>query len=280
MARYLVIGGAGGVGSALVSALQSADHGVVASVLNEAEERLVKNVHPDVRTFRLDLSRPELVLDAVRSGLGDNRLDGVAICAALAPIGVLETSDLDRFARTLDVNVVSALAVFQAVMPYLRESKGRLVMVSSMAGKVAMPFVGTYSASKFALEGLADAMRREVAPQGVRVSLVEPGGIRTPMVDAQLAQVADMIAGLDAEQERLYGAFHRGFQAAAQASHTGTASTADEVAAKLIAALTDAEPQPRYIAGADAEQLIGAGKALGDAEMDGVMAQMILGEPA
>ncbi|HUD28440.1 MAG TPA: SDR family NAD(P)-dependent oxidoreductase [Novosphingobium sp.] len=275
MARYLVIGGAGGVGSALVSALVDAGHEVVASVLNDGEAAAVR---AGVATFELDLSDPAQVAQILRAGIGEGQLDGVAVCAALAPVGVLETADIAQAARTLDVNVLSALAIYQAVMPRLRESRGRLALVSSMAGKVAMPFVGVYSASKFALEGLADVMRREAAPQGVSVSLVEPGGIKTPMVDAQLAQVARMIDELDAEQDRLYGAFHRGFQAAAHASHVGTASTPEDVAAKLVAALTDAAPQPRYVAGADAEQLIGAGRALGDAEMDAVMAQMILGE--
>ena len=280
MARYLVLGGAGGVGSALVEALTGSGNDVLASVLDDREAEAVAARHAGVATFRLDLSHPDSVRGAIAAAVGDGDLDGVALCAALAPIGVLEAVDLDRFSRTLDVNVVSALAVFQAVMPHLRASRGRLVMISSMAGKVAMPFVGAYSASKFALEGLADAMRREVAPQGVSVSLVEPGGIKTPMVDAQLAQEARMIDCLDPEQDKLYGAFHRGFEAAARASHEGTASTAQEVAAKLVAALTEVQPQARYVAGADAEQLIGAGRALSDAEMDGVMAQMILGEPA
>ncbi|WP_159979044.1 MULTISPECIES: SDR family NAD(P)-dependent oxidoreductase [unclassified Novosphingobium] len=278
MARYCVIGGAGGVGSALVSALVQAGHSVAVSVLNANEAAAVAAAHSDVAAFELDLSNPAQVADTLRAGVGEGPLDGVAVCAALAPIGVLETADIAQAARTLDVNVLSALAIYQAVMPQLRASKGRLAMVSSMAGKVAMPFVGVYSASKFALEGIADVMRREAAPQGVSVSLVEPGGIKTPMVDAQLAQVARMIDELDTEQDRLYGAFHRGFQAAAHASHVGGASTPEEVAAKLVAALTDASPQPRYVAGADAEQLIGAGRALGDAEMDAVMAQMILGE--
>lgn len=280
MARYLVLGGAGGVGSALVDALIGSGNEVLASVLDDREAGIVAANYTEVETFRLDLGRPESVRGAIAAAVGDDGLDGVALCAALAPIGVLESVDLDHFASTLDVNVVSALAVFQAVMPHLRKSKGRLVMISSMAGKVAMPFVGAYSASKFALEGLADAMRREVAPQGVSVSLVEPGGIKTPMVDAQLAQVANMIERLDPEQDKLYGAFHRGFEAAARASHEGTASTAQEVAARLVAALTDVQPQARYVTGADAEQLIGAGRALSDAEMDGVMAQMILGESA
>ncbi|HUD90864.1 SDR family NAD(P)-dependent oxidoreductase [Sphingobium sp.] len=280
MARYLVIGGAGGVGSALVSTFKAAGHEIIASVLNDQEAKAVSAAHAEVACFPLDLSDPTSVVDAVRAAIDNGPLDGVAVCAAVAPIGILETANLKQVQRTLDVNIVSALAIFQAVIPSLRASRGRIAFTSSMAGKVAMPFVGQYSASKFGLEGLADAMRREVAGQGVHVALVEPGGIRTPMVDAQLMQVSQMIDALTPEEERLYGAFYRGFRDAAKASHELTASTASQVAAVLVRALTDATPVARYIAGADAEQLIAAAHAMSDAEMDGLMAQMMSGETA
>jgi NAD(P)-dependent dehydrogenase (short-subunit alcohol dehydrogenase family) len=275
MAQYLVIGGAGGVGSAVVSALRQRGDTVIASVLNDKEAAAVAAADSTVRSFTLDLAQPDTVVAAIEAAISADSIDGVAVCAALAPIGVLESSTLADLTRTLNVNVVSSLAIFQAVIPSLRDSKGRLVMISSMAGKVAMPFVGAYSASKFALEGLADAMRRETLAQGVKVSLVEPGGIKTPMVDAQLAQVATMVAALSPEEDTLYGAYYRGFQAAASASHTTTASTPEQVADKVIAALKDADPAPRYIAGADAEQLIGAASALSDAAMDEMMAGMM-----
>ncbi|MFC3443468.1 SDR family NAD(P)-dependent oxidoreductase [Sphingobium rhizovicinum] len=280
MARYLVIGGAGGVGSALVSSLKAAGDDVIASVLNDREAAAVASAHADVATFPLDLSQPASVVQAVRAAIGDNRLDGVAVCAAVAPIGILEMADLDQVARTLDVNILSALAIFQAAIPSLRASKGRIVFISSMAGKVAMPFVGQYSASKFGLEGLADAMRREVAGQGVHVALVEPGGIKTPMVDTQLAQVSQMIEELTPQDDALYGHFYRGFRMAAHASHISTASTPEQVANVVVRALTDAAPAARYAAGADAEQLIAAAHSLSDAEMDAMMAAMMSGETA
>ena len=280
MSRYLVVGAAGGVGSALVSALLARGDSVIGSVLNDKEAAALAAAHPEVPSFKLDLSSPDTVAPAIEAALGASTLDGVAVCAALAPIGVLENASLASIQKTLDVNVVSALAIFQAVVASLRATKGRIVMISSMAGKVAMPFVGAYSASKFALEGLADAMRRETLPQGIHVSLVEPGGIKTPMVDAQLAEVAAMISALTPEEDTLYGAYYRGFQSAAAASHATTASTPEQVADKVLAALTDTTPAARYIAGADAEQLIGAGAALSDAAMDEMMGQMMANEPA
>jgi NAD(P)-dependent dehydrogenase (short-subunit alcohol dehydrogenase family) len=278
MAEYLVVGGAGGLGLAVVTGLRDLGHGVIASVRNDDEAAIITRAHgAAVPTFMLDLGDSQSIAPAIRDALGSRSIDGVAVCAAISPLGILELAPLAEFETTLRVNVVSHLAIFQAAIPYLRASGGTLAFVSSMAGKVAMPFVGGYSASKFALEGLADAMRREVSHTGVRIALIEPGGIRTPMVDAQLEQVARMIGALDAEQDERYGMFHRGFQAAASASHNSTASTPEQIAVHVIAALTDAEPKTRYVAGDDAAQLIEAGKAMSDTEMDALMAQMMQG---
>ena len=112
MAQYLVIGGACGVGSAVVSALRQRGDTVIASVLNDKESTALAATHNDVRSFHLDLGQPDTVAAAISAAIGTERLDGVAVCAALAPIGVLETSTLADLAKTLDVNVVSALAIF------------------------------------------------------------------------------------------------------------------------------------------------------------------------
>ena len=275
MRQYIVVAGAGGVGSRTVAKLRGAGHTVMATVLNDAEAALVEAVNSDVETMRLDLSAPESVLSALKERIARlDRLDGVAICGAIAPLGPLEMADLTVVRRTFEINALSCLAVYQAALPALRKCGGRLAMVSSMAGKAAMPFVGAYSASKFALEGLADSMRREATSQGVSISLVQPGGIRTPMVDAQLRDNAAAIARLTPEEDALYGHLYRGFQVAARASHEDTASEPDVVAEAIVAALTEASPQPRYIVGEDAKQLIGAAASLSDSELDGMFAGM------
>lgn len=278
MAQYIVVAGAGGVGSRVVAALRRAGHSVIATVLNDTEAGAVESADSGVETLLLDLSRPESVLSALKARIaGLDRLDGIAVCGAVAPLGPLESADLTAVRRTFEVNALSCLAVYQAALPALRQSAGRLAMVSSMAGKAAMPFVGVYSASKFALEGLGDAMRREAAAQGVSVSLVLPGGIKTPMVDAQLRDNARAIEQLTPEEDARYGHLYRGFQVAARASHEGTASEPELVADAVVAALTDPTPRPRYIVGADAEQLIGAAHDLSDAELDAMFAGMFAG---
>ena len=278
MSQYIVVAGAGGVGSCVVAMLRAAGHSVIATVLNDEEERAVKAGDPEVESLRLDMSDAEGVLAALKQRIDAlDRLDGIAVCGAIAPLGPLETTPLAVARRTLEINVLADLAIYQAALPALRKSGGRLAMVSSMAGKASMPFVGAYSASKFALEGLADAMRREVQAQGVAVSLVLPGGIKTPMVANQLRDNAAAIERLTPEEDALYGSFYRGFQAAAGRSHTGDASDPEAVAEAVVAALTGADPKPRYIVGEDARQLIDATDAMDDQEVDAMFAQMFAG---
>jgi NAD(P)-dependent dehydrogenase (short-subunit alcohol dehydrogenase family) len=255
--------------------LSEAGHTVTASVLNDAEEAAVRAAGNAADVIRLDLSDPESVLTRLKEYIGTmDRLDGVAVCAAISPLGPLETMPLSLARRTFEVNVLADLAVFQAALAALRDSGGRLVMVSSMSGKASLPFVGAYSASKYALEALGDAMRREVSAQGVAISLVLPGGIKTPMVENQLRDNAAAIERLSPEEDARYGGFYRGFQKAAYESHHETASPPEAVAAAVISGLLDPEPQPRYVVGTDAEQLIGAAASLGDAEMDAMFRDM------
>jgi NAD(P)-dependent dehydrogenase (short-subunit alcohol dehydrogenase family) len=278
LSQYIVVAGAGGVGSCVVAMLRSAGHAVIATVLNDEEERAVKAKDPDVESLRLDLSDADSVLAALRQRIEAlDRLDGIGVCGAIAPLGPLEMTPLSLARRTFEINVLSDLAIYQAALPALRKSGGRLAMVSSMAGKASMPFVGAYSASKFALEGLADAMRREVIAQGVSVSLVLPGGIKTPMVVNQLREVAAAIERLTAEEDALYGVLYRGFQTAASQSHTGDAAEPEVVAEAVVAALTAPDPKPRYVVGEDARQLIAAADAMSDEEADAMFTQMFAG---
>jgi NAD(P)-dependent dehydrogenase (short-subunit alcohol dehydrogenase family) len=107
------------------------------------------------------------------------RLDAVVNNAGIGVGGPIQTVSLDDVRRQLEVNVVGQIAVTQATLPKLRRSRGRLVFISSLNGRVSIPLSGVYNSSKFALEALADSLRVELRPWGVRVILVEPGCIDT-----------------------------------------------------------------------------------------------------
>lgn len=121
--------------------------------------------------------------DAVLAALGETPLVGLVNNAGAPAAGPLELLPLEELRRVLDVNVVGVMAVTQAFLPALRRSGGRIVNMSSVSGRIAMPFAGPYAASKFALEALSDSLRRELLGSGVRVMLIEPGSVRTPIWD-------------------------------------------------------------------------------------------------
>jgi len=119
----------------------------------------------------------------VRAALGQRPLVAVVNNAGVPAAGPLEFLPLDQLRHALEVNVVGVVAVTQAFLPELRRSSGRIVNVSSVSGRIAMPFGGPYSASKFALEAISDSLRRELLASGVKVIVIEPGSVRTPIWD-------------------------------------------------------------------------------------------------
>lgn len=275
MKNVLVIGAAGGSGSATVSALLQRGDRVHGTVLNDAEAGAAKDQNPGLASVSLlDLSRPEDLLEAMPSVLektGD--LDAVIVCAGLSVGGPLETTPIAQLRRVMEVNCFGCLSIYQAVMPMLRRTSGRLIMISSINGKVAMPFLGNYSASKHALEALADAMRRETTNSGVDIVLVQPGGIKTTMVINQLADVEKRLANLSPEEDALYGDLHRSFHKVVTAGYHEAYSPPEKIAEVIVQALDVDKPAARYLAGPDAEQFYAMASSLSDVELDGVFAQ-------
>ncbi len=115
----------------------------------------------------------------VERALAGAPLAGLVNNAGIPAVGPLELLPLDELRRVLEVNVVGVVAVTQAFLPLLKASRGRVVNISSVAGRSALPFMGPYAASKFALEGISDSLRRELLPFAVRVIVIEPGSFQT-----------------------------------------------------------------------------------------------------
>ncbi len=275
MAHILIVGGAGGLGLAVGNKLLARGDSITISVRDDAEEAIARKALSAVPSIlRIDLAdaaATKATIDAAVKTLP--AIDAVIVCAAIAPLGPVETTSLEIVRRSLEVNCVSNVAIFQATLPALRRTGGRILFVSSMAGVAAMPFIGAYSASKFALEGAADVMRREAAPQGVEVVIVQPGGIRTPMVSQQLIEVKERLAALAAEERDLYGYLYRAFDVMAQKSHYEDASTPEQIADTVILALDAQKPEARYAAGADAVEMIALARQ-GDAVLDAAFADI------
>lgn len=208
----------------------------------------------------------------VAATVGERGLHGLVNNAGIAVSGPIEFIPLAELRRQLEVNLVGQIAVTQALLPLLRTARGRIVNVGSIGGRVALPFLGPYAASKFAMEGLSDSMRRELAAQGVRVSLVEPGAIATDIWERGNAAADSVLEQMPAEGIALYGDDMSRARTAADA-RAKEAIPAAEVAAVVAHALTSSNPRTRYLVGRMAKIMAALAWVLPDRAMDSVIAR-------
>ena len=203
MSSVLITGASRGIGR--VTALRLAADGwdVYAGVRAEADgASLALEAGARIVPVTLDVTS-EASVSALADALPE-RLDAVVNNAGIVVDGPLEAVAADRLRLQLETNVVGQLAVTQAVLPRIRAIRGRIVFVSSVSGRISAPMMGAYNASKFALEGLADALRVELAPWGIRVVVVQPTSTDTALWRDALETVQRTEAGLSDEQRALY----------------------------------------------------------------------------
>lgn len=188
--------------------------------------------------------------------------------------GPIEALGLDVLRHQLDVNVVGQVAVTQALLPRLRAGRGRIVFVSSVSGRVSTPLLGAYCASKFALEGLADALRVELREWGIDVVLVEPGAVDTDIWRNAERTVDQAEAELREAHRALYARQIQRFRRAIPLIRR-RATTADAVAAAIERALTASRPKARYVVGADARVQVAMAKVVPTRVLDAATAKLI-----
>jgi NAD(P)-dependent dehydrogenase (short-subunit alcohol dehydrogenase family) len=176
-------------------------------------------------------------------------LDALVANAGIAIAAPVEFLPPDELVRQLDVNVVGQLRVVQAFLPALRRARGRIVLMGSIGGRSALPFLGPYAMSKFALEAMADALRVELAPFRIHVALIEPGTIATP-IWSKPQPAADR---LPPEAVELYGSRLDRFRRLAAERASGAVPPV-EVAKAVEHALTARKPRTRYVVGPDARR--------------------------
>jgi len=170
------------------------------------------------------------------------------------------------------------MAVTQAFLPALRRARGRIVNVSSIGGRVGLPLVGAYNASKFGLEGLSDSLRRELRPQGVDVILIEPGGVKTPIWNKAEHLADEMLdEGVPAEAERLYGPLIEAVRKNTQRIARDSGIEPSAVAEVIGTALTASRPRARYLVGNDAKQRAVMSKLLPARVMDRLIGRALGG---
>lgn len=267
----LITGASSGIGQATARHFQAAGWNVIATMRSPERETALAGLER-VLVTRLDVQDIPSIQAAVEAGLARfGRIDVLLNNAGYGAYGPLEATPLEKVRRQFDVNVIGVLATTQALLPHFRRQRsGVIVNISSIGGKMTFPLGTLYHGSKFAVEGLSEALHYELMPLGVRVKIVEPGMVKTDFAgrsfdfnhDPALSDYQPVVDSL----------------LSALGPMAENASPADRIADVIFRAATDGSDQLRYEAGADAEQLLAARRAADDATfLGGIRAQFGLG---
>lgn len=271
MRKLIVVTGAStGMGAAAARELARRGFHVLAGVRRDQDADAIRST--GVEPIILDITDPEHVAALAARITGDPRpLHALINNAGIQVNGPVESLPMAQWRRVFEVNLFGHVAVTQALLPALLRSHGRVINISSIGGRMAMPTYGAYAGAKFALEAVSDSLRREVGPLGVHVVVIEPGGVRTEMAARGVATANHLATQMTPEQNERYGGL---VQAINKLMTSGTASglTADAAARVIARAVTARRPRTRYPAGRDAALLIPLTRVLSDRILDRVSA--------
>ncbi len=235
----LVTGASSGIGQATAELLAARGYTVFGT------SRETTQVARPYRLLSMDVRSDASVEAAFQSLLEEaGRIDVLVNNAGYAQVGAIEESSIADVQAQFDTNLLGVLRVVKAVLPVMRQQgSGRIINVSSIVGQVAPPYMGVYATSKFALEGLSEALREEVRPFGVDVSLIEPTFVRTHIVSQQ---PTNPIAAYTTRR-----------QAAMQALSKRVESGMEpQAVAKVILRAATTRPHLRYLVGRDVKMLM------------------------
>jgi NAD(P)-dependent dehydrogenase (short-subunit alcohol dehydrogenase family) len=254
MRTALVTGASTGIGRATALRLDGTGWKVFAGVRKEEDAASLRAEASDrLAPVTLDVTDPEQIAAAADliAREAEGGLDGLVNNAGVAVPGPLETVPLEDLRHQLEVNLVAYVAVTQAMLPEIRRAEGRIVFLSSIGGRIAFPFGGPYHASKFGTEAIGDVFRQELRPWGLKVAIIEPGSIDTPIWERGQRKAEDIEARAP-KTNLLYGAALDKFRKVIE--DTAERGIPPEKVAKAIAhALESSRPKTRYLVGLDAK---------------------------
>lgn len=248
----LITGASTGIGEALAEVLATRYSGVRLVLAARSQEKLeavaerCRQAGAEVLIVPTDMGQVDQAEALAQRALEQfGRVDALINNAGYGQMGPIELLPAEAAQRQFQVNVLGTLALTRKLIAPMRDQGGgRIVNVSSIAGRTAFPFGGLYSASKFALEALSDALRMELEPFNIQVSVIEPGPVSTNFFAVAAQQVEQVIA--DPANSPYRAAFEK--LKDLEKSTRDRAWTSEDVAEVVIQALTDAKPQPRYVA--------------------------------
>ena len=256
----LITGASAGIGAALAKLLAERFMGIRLVLAARSVEKLetvatiCRLAGAEVLAVPTDLEKIEQVEALAQAAIAQfGRVDALVNNAGYGQMGPVELIPSVAAQRQFQINLLGPLALIRALVPMMRDSGGgRIINISSLGGRLAFPFGGLYSASKFALEGLSDALRMELAPFNIKVSVIQPGPVSTDFFVVAAQAVDETVATPDNTPYR--AAFEKLKGLEKQTS--SRAWTSERVAEVIVRALTDQHPRPRYMAATGGNFLI------------------------
>ena len=271
----VVTGASSGIGAATARELARRGFHVLAGVRRDTDADALRATNLEPVT--LDITNEAEIASLVKRITDDPErrpLRALVNNAGMAVNAPVETYPLSEWRRLFEVNLFGHVAMTQALLPALVESRGTVVNISSLGGRVAMATYGPYAGTKFALEAVSDALRREVEPLGVKVIVVEPGAVTTGMLGQVDVRGQRIISEMTTEQRGRYGTLMRAVISQAQASVPGGVP-AEEAGRVIADAITSKRPRTRYTAGRSTAMIIRLTRLLSDRMLDSLLARSL-----
>lgn len=266
-----ITGASTGIGAAAALHLAALGHRVFAGVRRvEDGEALRRQGGALILPVLIDVTDAASIVAAARhvtEATGVGGLGALVNNAGIAITGAWEHVSRERLLHQFEVNLLGTVAVTQAFLPLVRRGRGRVITISSIAGKHAPPFFGPYSASKHALEAFGDSLRLELRPWGIPVSLIEPGAIDTPIWAKGLSLAEKVMGEMPRDARERYAPYIEAARRAGEnAAQRGI--PAERVAEAVAHAVRSARPRSRYFVGQDARLRALAMRVLPDRLVD------------
>ncbi|MET7464491.1 SDR family NAD(P)-dependent oxidoreductase [Nonomuraea sp. NPDC005501] len=276
----VITGTSSGIGRASALALHARGFTVFAGVRKEADGQALRAASGGgIVPVRIDVTDEDSIAAAahrVERNVGASGLAGLVNNAGIGAPWPIELVPLDEFRRHLEVNLTGQLAVTQAFLPLVKRARGRIVNVGSEGGRITLPFLGPITAAKHGLVSVTDALRMELRPWGVHVSIVEPGATRSDAPAKLVASGRRAIADRFSPQGRAdYGDTFGHVIEKIAANHRRSGSPPETIARAVVTALTARRPRTRYPVGGHAKLLTRLQRALPDRAVDALFRRML-----
>ena len=274
-APVVITGTSTGIGAA--SALLLAEEGfrVFAGVRNPADgDALVARSSGELTPIPVDITDPPSIsaaVDVVEGAVGQRGLFGLVNNAGIVKPGPLELQPMADFRRQLEVNLIGQVAMTQAFLPLIRRGKGRIVNVGSIGGRVVLPLHGAYSASKFGMEAVSDALRLELRQWSIPVSHIDPGATETAIFGKTLDAIDEMEKTLREKGHREYDGQLASIRRLVEKT-AADAAPVDDLSKTVAKALSAKKPKSRYLAGQGAEAAVALARTATDGMKDRAIA--------